>query len=454
MSIEPVFEKIKFNSERKNLKQQIRLDCRADVPSDEISNLLSVTAWAIVSENDISGGQVRFGGKAIFYISYLDNNGTLKKCECGNEFKGAITEQTVGDDASVFVTASVDKTDFDLTGAKLTVGAYVTVCAKVSEFVYGQALCGGDNIIINEGEISCVKSCGVKSGIFPIEEEFEVPYTISEVLCHRAQAVVIGAQSGVGAVIVDGEILLSVIALQKNEKNDIIKENKVIPFRIEIENEDAMPNMRAIARAKERTHKIDVTVDEESGKSLLNASISVCLEGEAFYEQPVTVALDAFSTEKELELVKHDFTCWNFGDLSHCDSVIKERATIEELPIGAVALTVGNECIEGLSVRLEGGKVVVNGLLLATIYLRDGQDLVFTRNVQTAFESELNSNIECDQKCEVFARVKNARVKIVSLEEVEIEAELCFSIYPEKQSEIRLISEVKECGDKKQSDCA
>ena len=71
MSLEPVFEKIKFNCEKKHLHQQIRLDCKSDVAVEDIGSVLSVTAWAVVSESDISGGQIRYGGKAIFYICYL-----------------------------------------------------------------------------------------------------------------------------------------------------------------------------------------------------------------------------------------------------------------------------------------------------------------------------------------------------------------------------------------------
>ena len=37
---------------------------------------------------------------------------------------------------------------------------------------------------------------------------------------------------------------------RKNEKKDIIRENKVLPFRYELECEDAMPTMQATARAK------------------------------------------------------------------------------------------------------------------------------------------------------------------------------------------------------------
>ncbi len=454
MKIEPIFEKIKFNCEKKQFHQQIRLDCKSDVAVEDISSVLSVTAWAVVSESDISGGQIRYGGKAIFYICYLDKDGVIKKCECGNEFKGVITEQAFSDDAKLFVTASVDKTDFDLAGARLCVGAYTTICAKITECVEGQALLGGDNLIVNENELSCIKSCGVKKGVYPIEEEFELSYPVSQVLCHRAQAVLTAVQSGVGVIIVDGEVLLSAIMLQKNDKNDIIKENKTLPFRFEIECEDAMPNMKAVARVKERSHKIDLTVDEDNGKSLLNVSVSICLEGEAFYEQNVSVASDVFSTEQELEFSKDEFSYWLFGEMSCCSSNLLQRASVDELPIGAVILAVGNETIEGLTVQSNGSKAVANGVLSSTLYFRDGEGIVFCKRVETAFECELSCLILDGQKLDVVARVRNSRARIVSLMEVELEAELCFNLYSENKNQVKLISQIKACGEKKRNTCA
>ena len=452
MTFEPVYEKIKLNSERKKLCKQIRLDCKSEVSAEEVSSVLSVTAWAVITESEIQNGQIRYGGKTIFYISYINADGTLKKCECGNEFKGVVSDQTFGNDARLFVTAKTDKTDYDLSGTKLCAGAYVSVCISVGEYVEGQALCGGDNIIVKENEITSVKSCGVKTGVFPIEEEFETSYPIAEVLCHTAQPVLTAVQSGVGAIIVDGQVLLSVIALQKNEKNDIIRENKTIPFRMEIECEDAMPNMQAIARVKERSHKLDVAVDEDSAKSVLNASVSICLEGEAFFEQPVTVAADAFSTEREVEVTKKELTYCCACEPSYCSAAVQGRATTEELPIGTVILALGNEYVDGLSVRFEGGRALASGVINATAFFRDGEGVAFTRRLETPFESELSCVVDGICCVDVTARAKNARARIVSLNEVEMDVDIDFTVYPESQKSVKIIGEIKDLGEKKKND--
>ena len=139
MAFEPVYEKIKVTCERKKLCEQLRLDCKSEVPSEEVSSILSVTAWAVITENEVANGQVNFGGKVIFYIGYVDQEGRLRKCECGNEFKGSIKGERLSDEARAFVTAKIDKTDYELSGTKLSVGGFVTVCASVSECA--EAIC-------------------------------------------------------------------------------------------------------------------------------------------------------------------------------------------------------------------------------------------------------------------------------------------------------------------------
>ena len=454
MAFEPVYEKIKVTCERKKLCEQLRLDCKSEVPSEEVSSILSVTAWAVITENEVANGQVNFGGKVIFYIGYVDQEGRLRKCECGNEFKGSIKGERLSDEARAFVTAKIDKTDYELSGTKLSVGGFVTVCASVSECAEGKALSGGDNIIVNESEIPCVKSCGVKSGVFPVEEEFELNYPVAEVLSHQADAVITATQCGVGAIIVDGEVLLSAITLQKNEKSDIIKESKRIPFRLEIECEDAMPNMQATARVKERSHKLDLSVDEEGGKSVLSASVNVCLEGEAFYDDAVTVALDAFSTEQELEISKRDLAYIKTGEVRFCTATAQGRAITEEMPVGTTVLALGGERVEIASRRCEAEKTIVVGTLNTVAYLRDGEGKVFTRKLEIAFESELTCPFDCDSELEIVPRACGAKARIVSVSEIEVDAELLFTVYPEVKGSVKIIDEVKSIGEKAVNDCA
>lgn len=453
MSFEPVFETINYKCGKKVLTEQIKSECRSDVSTDAVSSVLNVSAFTTISQTQVVDGKVEYGGKIIFYISYVDADGRLCKCECGSEYKGNIKNECIKTDSLVTVKAAVEKAYSDLSGARLVANAFISLTAEITSCEQVSALAGGENLVIKESELSYVKSCGIKKATYPIEEEFQLGYAVSEVLSHRAQAVITAVQCGVGCIIVDGEVIISAIMLQNEQRNDIIKENKTIPFRMEIECEDAMPNMQAIARVKENSFKTDVSVDQEAGVSVVGVSVSLEFEGEAFYNDVITVASDAFSTEQEIELVEKDLLCTKAGELKNCYSVVSGRCATNELPVGASVLAVGGERAEILNVVCDGQKTIVNGTLSATAYMRDNEK-TFTVFLETPFESSLDCCFECSADLEVVAKAKNARARIVSLTETELESDINFTIYPEERNQIKVIGEIKSIGEKVKNDCA
>ena len=454
MAFEPVFERINFNCKKKSISEQIRAECKAEVSTDDVSSVLNVSAWAVILESDVENGAVNYGGKVIFYISYIDVEGSLKKCECGVEFKGTIKDGDIGSTSRAYLTAVVDKAECDLSGARPIAGAYITVRAEVSDCEHFSALSSGENLIVNQNEIPYIKSCGVKSAVYPVEEEFELSYPVAEVLSHRAQAVITAVQCGVGAIIVDGEVSLSAIMLQKTEKGDIIKESKTLPFRMEIECEDAMPNMQATARVKEKSFKTEVSVDDEGGKSVVSASVNLLFEGEAYSDETITVATDAFSTEQEVELVKRDLAYYKTGELRSCAQTVSGRAITDELPVGTALLDVGGERVEIVNKRCDGDLTVVTGTLSAVAYLRDGEGKAFTIKLETPFDCSLDCPFSCNVELDMVARAQKARARIVSINEIELEAEVNFTVYPQERNEVRIIGEVKPLGEKKKNECA
>ncbi|MBE5734060.1 MAG: hypothetical protein E7347_03305 [Clostridiales bacterium] len=454
MAFEPVFEKISFNCVKKSVSEQIKAECKVEIPIEEISHVINVSAWAVISESSLENGVAEYGGKAVFYVSYADSEGVLRKCERGVEFKGNLKDAEIKTTDRAYFTVSVDKTEYDLNGSKLTVSAYLTVRAKLDGCESVNALSGGENLVVNQNEIQSVKSFGVKSTVFPLEEEFELSYPVAEVLSHRAQAVITAVQCGVGAIIVDGEVLLSAIMLQKNEKSDIIKEIKTMPFRAEIECEEAMPNMQATARVREKSFKTDVAVDEDSGKSVVSAQVYLLFEGEAYSDQTLTVATDVFSTEQEVELIKHDLEYYKTGELRCCTQAVSGKAVTPDLPAGTTLLAVGGENVEIVSKRCDGEKTAVTGVINAVIYLRDSEQKVSTVKVETPFECNIDCPMGCDVEIDLVARAQKARARIISVNEIELETEIAFTVYPHEKSQIKIIGEIKALGEKKKNSCA
>ena len=442
MALEPVYETINFNCKKCELKEQIKVECGA-VSSEDVSSVLSVSAWANVNETEAKDGQINYSGRATFFISYLSTDGQIKKTECGSEFRGTIKDERITESAKVYADAVIDKAETDTSGVKLVAKAFVTVSVEISDCTPYRALSGGDNLILNAGETPVIRSYSAKKTVYPIEEQYELPYAVSEVLSHGAHAVITAVQCGVSSIIVDGEVITSAIALQKSSQNDIIKENRNFAFRAELECEDAMPSMTATARVKEKAFKIDVAVDEENGKSAVTVSVTLVFDGEAFSEEMVSVATDAFSTERELEVIKTELPYYKACDLRSVNCAVSGRAVISELPPSATILAVGGEKAELLSTVCGQGQTTITGVLSAVAYLRDGDGRVFTENIETPFESVIDCAFSCDTELSVRLKATRGRAKIVTLTEIELESEIIVTVYPTERQSVRLVGEIK-----------
>ncbi len=439
---QPVFEKISYNRKLDKIKEQVKVEIKTDVVSSDVSSVLSIWAWANANESRLANGTAEFGGKTNFYLSYTHENGEIKKYECASDFSGAVKDPAFTDICKSITTVMVEKTEADTSGAYLTLIAHLTVCIDISACESVDALISGENLVVNQGEFDCVKSFGLRKGAYPIEEEFELSYPVKEVLFHRADGVITAVQSGVGCIIVDGQVLLSLVLLQNNDKNDIIKENRAIPFRMEIECEEAMPNMQATASVYERSLKTDVSVDVEKNKSVVSASVNLSFTGEAFSIEQTSCAIDAFSTKNQIKIEKQKVPFYTACELRSHNAVVGERAGVNELPVGATVLATLCEKANVIEKQCQDGNVKICGTVSATAFLRDGDGKVFTRKLEIPFEKSFDGGYDCDMLLSVQIKAVNARAKVVSLTEIELESELFVTVCPCKKFETEVIKQI------------
>lgn len=442
MPIEPVFEKISAKEKAGEVVRQVKVECRTDVPSNSVEKVLNDNACVSVAVGEIINGKAEFIGKSTFFICYATQDG-IKKCECGAEIKDAFVSDIIGEGDFIKLSWETDKLETDLSGLKMTVSAYLTVKGEVFKKNEYSALTGGEGIYCNLTGVKTVKPCGSVQYTHQTEEEFELGFAVAEVLAHRAEACITQVQCGVGTVIADGEIYLTEILLQSGDKKDIIRENRVIPFRAEAECEDAMPQNFATCRAYVKSLKTDVNVDEEKNVSTLTAFIAVELRGEAYIGSEETFATDAFSTENELTLVKSRvaFTADGAPIAKFCK--LSGRASVEDVGASRI-IAVANEHAEILSYTRSGNGLNVSGTLAFNAWLLSEEGQVFNRKSEIPFEVAL-SDVNAES-CEVCAALKSATAKLITLSEIEFEAEAVFTVYEKTQyfSEIISAAEIGE----------
>ena len=445
MPIEPVFEKLSAKEKAGEVVCRVKVECKTDVPATSVEKVLNNNAGAFTVLSGISDGRAEFVCRATFFICFAVADG-IRKCECGAEIKDSLLSDGIKEGDEIRLIWNVEKTEIDLSGLKMTAVAHITVKGEIYRKKEYAALTGGEKVFCDLKPIKTVKSYGTVSSTYIAEEEFDLNYPVAEVLSHKAEACITAAQCGVGTVICDGEIYLTEILLQSGDKNDIIRENRVIPFRAEAECEDAMPQLSATCSAFIKSVKTDVSVDEEKNISTVSVSVAVGFTGEAYSVAEETVAVDAFNSEKELTLVKARAATYAESAPACSFVKISGRAAVEDLE-SARAICAAGEKIEILSATKKDNALNIVGALTVNGLFAGEDGTVFARKSEVPFETA----VPCDADGEVGVSVaiKSATVKLITFTETECEAEAVFSVYAKNTFFAEIISEIEE-GEPKQ----
>ncbi len=454
MAISPVFESIKLNKKQAELKDQIKVESTLSILSEDVKKILSASAFSVITDKTVANGKIKYGGRVNFFISFINASGMVERVESATEFLGELIGEDLLDDDDARLLSKVEKVSVELSGAKAVAHAYVGVLATVFSSVSVSVLSGGEQLIVDSKEVPFIQSLGKKEAVMPVEEQFEIGVEIEEVLYHRVSATITSVGCGVGSIIVDGQTLFSVIALQKNSKGNIIREDKVIPFRMEIECEEAMPALSANAFVIEKSFKTDVRVEEESSKSTITLYATLSFIGEAFIENSAVIVCDAFSLDEHIELKPSCFPYYKVCDMRSNREEIFTRHAVEELPLNSILCAVGEERAEVISTEIVGGKIKVTGVITARLYFADQEGGYSSLSTEAPFETYLEAPVGEDASLSVVVKAEKARARVVSSTEVEISLELYYNVYPCVNGIINYVSEINSLGKKEQENKA
>lgn len=449
MAIEPIYEKISISGTNTVFGEPFKCECKSALAMNSASEILSVTSLAGVFSSETLDGQVRYNGKTTFYVCYLSTDGEIKKTECSKDFSGVVKCESAREGFKSVVNVKTLKTEYEVSGANLNVACMLKPEIEICIATEKSALSVGENIVTDPCEISTTKSLGIKEGMYPIEEEFELSCEIKEVLHQRASAVITDVQCGVGTIIVDGQIFLSLILLQNSEKCSIIRENRTLPYRMEIECEEAMPTLSAIAHVYEKALKVDVLVDSEKGKSKITATINLYFTGEAFVTEAHQLANDVFSIKEKINVARAQVEYLKPGTFINSSSTITCRAGTSELPIGVNLLTTCAESIEILAKTQTQKGLQITGVLTLCAYFIDTDGKPFSRKLEAPFEKEIELFLDDEVgDVQIYTCVPRSSARLVSATEIELEWESVFMVYAKQLERFSCITDLQSAGEK------
>ena len=454
MTIESNKEKILISERAGEFKKEQKVECKTSIPTDSVKKIIFVTAYPYLLRQESTEKSVNYSGKVSFFICFEDQEGELKKCECEKEFNGEILDLTLPERVDLKIGLSVEKTDADLSGLSLAVSCRLQEEIDIKCRSEREYLVGGNELICDQVEEEITISLGQRNSNYVLEEEVEVNYGVLEVLHQSAECVVTDCQCGVGSIIVDGQVNLSQILLQSGEKRDIIKESKTVPFRAEIDCDEAMPVSSASAYAMVKSFKTDITVDAEQGKSQILWRVNLNLFGKAYKKEQISLVCDAFSLDSEIELEKKDIYCLEEKNYPIIEEKLVQKVNIEELPVGAIySCVLGEKALIVSKEEVEDG-LSITGVCQGVAIFLSGDGKVFSRKIEAPFMSLLKVEKKERESLSVNVLTKNMNLRVISLDGGEITCDLCFSLFGSQEKEIKMVVEAVKVKEKAKENSA
>lgn len=276
------------------------VECKVPLTEDEGRNILNVEAVTYLLSAECGENEVRYSGRAVFTILYK-SEGVIKKCESGVEYSYKFPQEKVNSGMKIIGEVKIETPSINSLNGIVSLSAVIIFNGEYSlnnEISYFEK---AQSLLIKRDDVDYTKEVALFEKECKIEEEFEEDELISNVLLHQEKVCVLDVQCGIGCVIVQGEVELNVL-IQSLNKTDPITIVKKIPFRQEVEVDDAIPNNLASILARVKTSSLKIYVDEGKNKSSISLELNIIFQGKLLDTIKFNPCIDAYSLQKEIKL--------------------------------------------------------------------------------------------------------------------------------------------------------
>ncbi len=448
------YDKILIKTNQDEKTKDITVEAKCDVDSQSVAKVINVNAEVSVLKIETVADSVKFSGRAIFCLLYETVDGEIAKTERGVEFVDAITDKTAERNREYDLTITCKKCTADLYGGNLNVTAELN--ARLCQKTYAETnlLIGGENLVIKNKELACPTTYNAKANEYKLEEDFELNYSVKDVLLTKYSCSTLAVSAGAGVVIVDGEIYLSLLLLQKIENSDILKERKTLPFRLEVECSESMPSMNAKAKAEIKGVKLNIVVDEEKGTSSVSASLAVAITACVTDCQTKERAIDAYSPCFETELV-YDNVEFEIpvSQKSYLEKFSCRGTFDSEISAGSRLMACVLDEMTVVGAETNGNKLTIDAVISAKCFFKDveGKTSLKILDCPQTFTLETDDTID---KVDIRYAVSELTAGVTSLSQAELSGVVRFYVYYSKVCQEKIITALEIGKQKPVNTCA
>lgn len=367
------------------------VECKVPIKEEETLEAICSLGRVSINYIDCEQGEVRYGGKVVFTVSYGVSE--LKKTEVGVEFSYKTQVEGVENGDQITADAFLENVKLSVVNGLPTVTGAVVLKGRVEKGLEFDYIRQCDGLCVKKEEVENSLPCGVERKTFTIEEEFDTQIIIGEVLSHVETVKVLSVLSGIGAVAVSGEIELGMVILPVDGTPTYHKQ--VIPFRHEHEIQKVMPDLISISTASLSDANLKIVVDKNKEKSTVFMSAEINLLTRLYENKNVSYITDAYSLSKELSFEKSTKKAHVVYAQRYLDAKFEQSGISKSFENSRLVAPLFAK-IEQIDIKNENGEVDISGVLEVSFLLK-GESGYATQSSNLPFN--IKDKTSCDKVC-------------------------------------------------------
>ncbi len=407
-----------------NVTAKNAVECRLNISEEEASSVIYSTARACIDYVKCLKNEIRYSGKVIF--NFVTQSGGLKKCEAGVEFSYKTDVNGVEENDPISFSVLVENVKLSVVNGIPTASAAVVLNGKIERvlpFEYVKCIDGAN---CKKQDVYNATLITREDKEFNVEEEFDDACIIEDVISHAQNVKILSALSGIGAVVVSGELELNMVILQGDERVPVSK-SRVIPFRFEQDLPKAMPDLVSICGLQLKDANLKIVVDKAKNKSTVFLSANLNLSTALYENSLISRTVDAYSISKELTFEKCSQKLLKLFGQRHVEFGSDNATTVKSDKNSRLIAPLFAK-IEQTEVKVIENEICYQGVINACVLMHNDSGY-YSESTIIPFESKEKTNSNTVKICEA---------SVTNFTAIEKDDKLCFNYM------INLLIEEKE----------
>ena len=397
--------------------KQENLEFLVTLPEENISKILSASASVVVEKYEALLGELSFNGQACINIVYMLEDGNVSNYKVCQDFSGKF-ENLSFDPSSIVkilpnvLDISIENANGNSIKVKITLENTYTIIKNQEIALLTSE---DENIYVKQAETKLFEHKKRNCVGFEQSSVFETKFPVNRILNTTSCSIIKKVTPLDGIVVFEGDIITKILYSTQEERPVLVSLFNKDSFREEVEDESINKDSIVMANSFVVGRDMDENIDAENKTVEVTVPVKICYD--VFNGESAVIAVDAYSTQNELNLTTEAFLSNEIVGMETFDSKIDGSISLDEqaLRIDKILAVDGAYLTKNETV-FENGEVQTKGIVhLNIIYLNDEQEKVDSVSIEIPYNyneklaTEGTSIETVDNVIEIDAVVKRGR---------------------------------------------